>query len=82
VAADLKGALTAPKVKHHAAILDAKGVGPLMRAMDVYDGQKLTKLALKLIAHALPRSGELRLASVGGAWMASSSSTATTRSHP
>jgi integrase len=48
VAADLKGALTAPKVKHHAAILDAKGVGPLMRAMDVYNGQKLTKLALKL----------------------------------
>ena len=40
VAADLKGALTAPKVKHHAAILDAKGVRPLMRAMDLYEGQR------------------------------------------
>jgi len=62
VAADLKGALTAPKVKHHAAILDAKRVGPLMRAINVYEGQKLTKLALKLMAHTFPRSGELRLA--------------------
>jgi hypothetical protein len=33
VAADLQGALVAPKAKHHAAIIDPKGVGALMRAI-------------------------------------------------
>ncbi|MGH7023489.1 MAG: tyrosine-type recombinase/integrase [Caulobacteraceae bacterium] len=62
VAADLKGALTTPKVRHYAAILDARGVGSLMRATEDYAGQRLTRLALRLVAHTFPRTGELRLA--------------------
>ena len=46
--ADLRGALTAPKVKHHAAIVDPKGLGALLRAIDGYDGQPITLAALKL----------------------------------
>jgi hypothetical protein len=36
--ADLRGALTSPKVRHHAAVVDPKGVGALLRAIDGYDG--------------------------------------------
>ena len=62
VAADLRGALTAPKVTHHAAIIDAKGAGALMRAIDGYSGRLQTRYALLLMAHAFPRPGELRQA--------------------
>jgi integrase len=62
VAADLRGALTAPKVTHHAAILDAEGAGRIMRSIDAYKGQRQTRLALALLAHTFPRPGELRLA--------------------
>ncbi len=62
VAADLRGALTAPKVTHHAAIIDAKGVGRLLRSIDAYTGQRVTRLALAMMAHTFPRPGELRLA--------------------
>lgn len=61
-AATLRGALVAPKVTHHAAILDAKGVGALLRAIDGYDGQPMTQLALKLAPHVFVRPGELRQA--------------------
>jgi len=37
IAADLQGALVSPKVKHHAAIIDPKGVGDLLRAIDGFD---------------------------------------------
>jgi integrase len=62
VAADLRGALTSPKVTHHAAIIDAEGAGRIMRSIDGYTGQKLTKLGLAMLAHTFPRPGELRLA--------------------
>jgi integrase len=62
VAADLRGALTSPKVTHRAAILDAEGAGRLLRSIDAYGGQRATKLALQLLAHTFPRPGELRLA--------------------
>jgi integrase len=62
VAADLRGALTSPKVTHRAAILDAEGAGRLLRSIDAYGGQRATKLALRLLAHTFPRPGELRLA--------------------
>lgn len=58
----LRGALTAPKVTHHSAILDPKSVGKLLRAIDGYDGQPLTMLALKLSPHVFVRPGELRQA--------------------
>ena len=36
--ADLRGALTSPKVNHRAAIVDPVGIGALLRAIDGYDG--------------------------------------------
>ena len=56
----LRGALVAPKVKHHSAILEPKAVGKLLRAIDEYDGYPLTKLALQLTPHVFVRPGELR----------------------
>jgi hypothetical protein len=61
-AAALRGALVAPVATHHAAILNAKGVGALLRAIDGYDGQPMTQLALKLAPHVFVRPGELRQA--------------------
>lgn len=58
----LRGALTAPVVTHHSAILKPQKVGELLRAIDGYDGQPLTQLALKLTPHLFVRPGELRRA--------------------
>ncbi len=58
----LRGALTVPQVKHHSAILEPKAVGELLRAIDGYQGQPLTCLALKLTPHVFVRPGELRRA--------------------
>ena len=58
----LRGALTAPTVKHHSAILRAEQVGALLRAIEGYDGQPLTCIALKLTPHLFVRPGELRRA--------------------
>lgn len=58
----LRGALVAPKARHHSAILDADGVGGLLRAIDGYDGQPMTQLALRLAPHVFVRPGELRQA--------------------
>jgi integrase len=58
----LKGALAAPKVKHHSAILEPSAVGELLRAIDGFQGQPLTRLALKLTPHVFVRPGELRRA--------------------
>jgi integrase len=60
VAADLKGALIAPKVKHHSAIIDPKGVGELMRAIEGFAGHPTTIWALRLAPHVFVRPGELR----------------------
>ena len=62
IAADLQGALVAPKVKHHAAIIDPKGVGGLLRAIDGFEGQPVTLWALRLAPHVFVRPGELRQA--------------------
>ena len=59
---DLKGALPAPKVTHHAAILDSVKLGGLLRAIDSYDGDGVTRLALQLAPHVFVRPGELRTA--------------------
>lgn len=61
-AADLKGALVAPRVKHHAAITDPGAVGALLRAIDGFEGQPSTRLALRLAPHVFVRPGELRSA--------------------
>lgn len=62
VAADLQGALIAPKAKHHAAIIDPKGVGALMRAIDGFEGHPVTQWGLRLAPHVFVRPGELRMA--------------------
>ena len=61
-AADLRGALVTPTVKHHAAILDPAAFGGLLRAIDGFEGQPATKLALRLAPHVYVRPGELRQA--------------------
>lgn len=61
-AADLRGALITPQVKHHAAITDPKAVGALLRAIDGYEGSRIVRIALQLSAHLFTRPGELRLA--------------------
>ena len=57
---DLRGALTSHKTKHHAAILEPKKAGELLRAIDGYEGHPVTKIALKLSALLFVRPGELR----------------------
>lgn len=57
---DLRGALTAPTVTHYAAITEAKSVGELLRAIDAYEGQGLSRLAMQLAPHVYVRPGELR----------------------
>src|SRR5262245_4339262 len=60
--ADLRGALTSPKVKHRAGITDPIAAGALLRAIEGYDGHMLTKMALTLGALTFVRPGELRRA--------------------
>lgn len=62
VAADLQGALVAPTVKNHAAIVEPGAVGALLRAIDGFNGQPMTIWALRLAPHVFVRPGELRQA--------------------
>ncbi len=62
VAADLRGAIAVPKVKHFAAITRPSEVGKLLRAIDGYSGHKVTVMAMRLSPHVLLRPGELRQA--------------------
>lgn len=62
VAADLRGALVAPTVKNHAAIVDPAAVGALLRAIHGFEGQPVTIWALRLAPHVFVRPGELRQA--------------------
>ncbi|WP_379554556.1 tyrosine-type recombinase/integrase [Qipengyuania sp. DGS5-3] len=56
----LRGALTTPIVKHHAAITDAKEFGALFRAIEAYTGERTTMVALSLTRHIFQRPGEVR----------------------
>lgn len=56
----LKGALTAPKAKHFAAILEPARLGDLLRAIDAYTGSLVTRRALQIAPHVFLRPGELR----------------------
>lgn len=56
----LRGALLAPIVKHHAAIIDPKELGRLLRAIDGYSGQPATIMCLRLTPHVFQRPGEVR----------------------
>jgi integrase len=57
---DLRGALIAPRVKHHGALLKPVEVGGLLRAIDGYDGHYITRAALQISPHVFVRPGELR----------------------
>jgi integrase len=59
---DLRGALPAPKEKHHASIIEPKRIGELLRAIDAYEGFFATKCALRLAPLVFVRPGELRKA--------------------
>jgi integrase len=61
----LKGALTVPRVKHHAAILEPTKVGELLRAIEGYSGRPENRFALQLAPHVFLRPGELRQARWG-----------------
>lgn len=59
---DLKGALEQSIPKHMAAITSPKEAGALMRSIDDYNGQEITRSALKLAPLVFVRPGELRKA--------------------
>jgi len=61
-AALLAGQLIAPKVKHHAAILDPGKLGELLRSVERFEGAPITRLALQVAPHVMARPGELRQA--------------------
>src|SRR5262249_49561228 len=61
-AADLRGALVAPTTNHRAALIKPEQIGALMRAIEAYEGERATRIALQLLALTFPRPSELRLA--------------------
>ena len=56
----IKRALKRPITKHHAAILEPKKLGEVLRAIDGYRGSEVVRVALKLTPMLLVRPGELR----------------------
>ena len=56
----LRDALIRPTVKHRAAITAPKDLGALLVAIDSFDGQTTTRIALNLLAILAQRPGELR----------------------
>ncbi|MBG0794734.1 tyrosine-type recombinase/integrase [Methylocystis sp. H62] len=58
----LRGALTTPQVTHRAAIIDPKGLGELLRAVEGHAGAPEVRMALQLLALTFTRPGELRMA--------------------
>lgn len=57
---DLHGALKPIVVKHMAAVLEPAKAGELLRAIDGYSGQPMTKAALALSALLFQRPGNIR----------------------
>lgn len=60
VTADLRGALTSPTTKHHAAITDPAAVGELLRAIEGFSGQPATHAALRLAPYLFQRPYNIR----------------------
>lgn len=58
----LRGALITPKVTHYAAITEPAQVGQLLRSIDEYTGNTITRSAMQVMPHVMCRPGELRLA--------------------
>jgi integrase len=62
ITVDLRGALAPVVSNNHAAITEPNQIGALLRAIDGYDGHRMTGIALKLSALFFVRPGELRAA--------------------
>ena len=62
VGADLRGILASGRVQNRPAIVDPRGVGELLRAIEAYTGSPVTLAALKLAPLVFVRPGELRQA--------------------
>jgi integrase len=60
VSADLRGALAPVVTKNHAAIIEPRKIGALLRAIESYIGHPPTQAALKLAPLVFLRPGELR----------------------
>jgi integrase len=60
--ADIRGALRPPLPAKHRTALPAKEMPKLMAALDSYDGEPSTRIALKLLILTFVRTGELRFA--------------------
>lgn len=58
--ADLSRALKPAPERHHAAITDPREIGGLLRAIDGYSGNLVTRSALRLAPLVFVRPGELR----------------------
>jgi integrase len=59
---DLSGALANPIKQHRSAVTDPKLVGPLLNALDGYQGTAVVNAALRLAPLTFVRPGELRTA--------------------
>lgn len=62
ICSDLRGALITPRTTHCAAVTNPAEAGGLVRAIEDYDGNKLTRIALRLLPHVFVHPGELRWA--------------------
>lgn len=78
-AADLRGVLVAAPVQHFAALTEPAAVGQLLRDMEAYVGQPVTRAALVLSALLLLRPGELR--ALEWAWLSVDEAMLTIPSH-
>jgi integrase len=55
----LKGALKAPPRSRHHAALKRDDIKPFLQALENYEGETTTRLAIKLALHTVVRTGEL-----------------------
>lgn len=62
ITVDLRGALAPVKKQNFAALTTPAAVGALLRAIEGYQGQPATEIALKLAPYLFVRPGELRAA--------------------
>jgi integrase len=60
----LRGALKSPPRSRHHAALKRQDVGPFLQALDRYEGETTTRLAIALALHTVVRTGEL----IGARW--------------
>lgn len=61
----LKGALKSPPRSRHHTALRRQDIGPFLQALDRYEGEKTTRLAIMLALHTIVRTSEL----IGARWI-------------